>query len=166
MTASLLRAAGGCPAPGSAFHFVISAGRNLVVLFPRPSEGWATGHCPSREGICWGLLVQVAGTKIPQPGALQQQTLLALGSGGFRSREVRVLTDLVSGEDLLPVYIWLCPPCFPGHSQGSRDLWWGRERRRMVEKGEGVRGTGGGGEREKYVSFLKELTPFTRAPPL
>lgn len=128
------------------FTLYISAGRNLVVLFPRPSEGWATGHCPSREGICWGLLVQVAGTKIPQPGALQQQTLLALGSGGFRSREVRVLTDLVSGEDLLPGLHMVVPSVLPWPQP--------REQRFVV------------GEREKYVSFLKELTPFTRAPPL
>lgn len=39
-------------------------------------------------------------TKIPQMGALQPPTLISQGSGGCKS-EVRVLRDLVSGEDPL-----------------------------------------------------------------
>lgn len=115
------------------------------------------GHCPSPEGTCWGaggLIVQVAVTKIPQLGALQQQTLMALGSRGFRSGEIRVLTDLVSGETLLPGLQMVLPSvlslptakgaeiCGGGERGGG---WWRMERE--------YRGQWGRGEGEICVFF-------------
>lgn len=99
-------------------------------------------------------------------GALQQRTLISQGSGGCKS-EVRVLRDLVSGEDPLPglQMVKLSVPPWPqkrkqrlGPSvvgRGERGRWSGRERE--------CRGAAGG--REDLCHLLRVLIPFTRTPP-
>lgn len=78
-----------------------------------------------------------------------------------------MLTDLVSGEDLLPGLHMVVPSVLPWPQPREQRFVVGERGEEDGGEGRGSTGDGGGGgEREKYVSFLKELTPFTRAPPL